>query len=337
MIVHHRLGEYPIHFIDRATLNHRIADQIVITDQNVSTSLGLSGANTLSLTPGESSKSLTTYARVVDWLIERGVGRKTKVFAVGGGVIGDLVGFVASTYMRGISYTQVPTSLLSQVDSSVGGKVGIDHGKGKNLLGSFYPPVEVLVSREVLSHLPDRQIKNGLGEVLKYGFISNPELFGQLEPGVLPSEEVIRTCIQAKIDVVEADEFETNGVRATLNFGHTVAHALEACLNYEGLLHGEAVAVGMAVETFIGTRLGVTPAFLQDQVRSQLSRHGLPDRHELLADPDFLLEAMRRDKKRTREGIPFSFLTDMGKCKLYEGIAEDDVVRLIKSYGEAIG
>ncbi len=332
MIVQHRLGEYPIEFLSLANLATRLAGQVIITDTNVAKALALQGERIMCLEPGESSKSLRTYEQVIDWLVSRSIGRKSQIFAVGGGVIGDLVGFVASTYMRGIKFTQVPTSLLAQVDSSVGGKVGIDHGLGKNLLGAFHPPTEVLVCAETLNSLPDRQVRNGLGEILKYGFISNPELFDLLAPGEIPSQIVIKTCIQAKIAVVEADELETNGIRATLNFGHTVAHALEACLNYEGLLHGEAVAIGMAVETFIGDKLGITPASLSPMVKGQLQRHGLPESHPLLKSPELLIEAMRRDKKRTADGIPFSFLTDLGRCKLYEGIAESDVIRLINAY-----
>jgi 3-dehydroquinate synthase len=334
MKVNHRLGSYEITRLGADEVYARLREQVVITDAHVAESWPNLSDRTLVLPPGESAKSLSSYERVVDWLLDNGVSRKTTLYAVGGGVMGDLIGFVAATYMRGVPFVQVPTTLLAQVDSSVGGKVGIDHGKGKNLLGAFYPPEEVLLCGEFLATLPQRQIRNGMGEVIKYGFISHPEILDLVKPETQPSEEVIDLCIQAKIDVVEADEFETNGIRATLNFGHTVAHALEACLNYEGLLHGEAVAIGMLVETFIAVHLGFCDDSVYSRLQAVLESHKLPITHPLLSTPDLLVEAMRRDKKRTRTGLPFSFVTEVGKCKLYEGIDEVCVAELIKKFQE---
>ncbi len=327
MIVRHSQGQYSITTASEQTLVDRLRGQLIVTDEGLARNFNLPESTVLILPPGEKNKSLECYGRVCDWLLQKGATRKSTLYALGGGVIGDLVGFVAATYMRGVPYVQIPTTLLAQVDSSVGGKVGIDHGPSKNLLGAFNPPTEVLLCEEILRTLPARQIRNGLAEVLKYGFISNPEILELLQPQAMPSAEIVQICIRAKIDVVEQDEFELNGIRATLNFGHTVAHALESCLNYEGLLHGEAVAIGMVVEAKLGEKLGITPASVSQRVEKVVTLHGLPSTHPLLAEPARMVEAMKRDKKRTKCGIPFSFLTDLGKCKLFEEIEESFLLK----------
>ncbi|MEQ1934441.1 MAG: 3-dehydroquinate synthase family protein, partial [Fimbriimonadaceae bacterium] len=199
----------------------------IITDQNVKEALGhrFPSVPCLAIPPGESSKSLKSFEKVHSWLIKNGIQRGNTIGVIGGGVVGDLGGFVAATYMRGITYIQVPTSLLAMVDSSVGGKVGVDLPEGKNLVGAFHPPIEVRVCLSALDTLPIRHFTNGMAEVLKYGFISDPAILD-----VDPDDELsslVRQCIQIKADIVAADEFETNGIRATLNFGHTIGHALE--------------------------------------------------------------------------------------------------------------
>jgi 3-dehydroquinate synthase len=275
---------------------------------------------------GESSKSLACFGQCLSWLAARGASRSSTVVALGGGVIGDLVGFVASAYMRGVPYLQVPTTLLAQVDSSVGGKVAIDLPEGKNLAGAFYPPAKVLLGEQFLSTLPPRQIKNGLGEVLKYGFISNPGLLEMgLVPGLPALREIVDECIRIKAEIVEEDEFETKGIRAALNFGHTVAHAVEVELEYAELLHGEAVSVGMVAEARLGELLGVSPSGTAKIVADTLLRAGLPTFHPAMNQADSLIEAMYRDKKARNGKLTFSLLSKIGGCTLISGVSEKDV------------
>jgi 3-dehydroquinate synthetase len=233
---------------------------------------------------------------------------------------------VAASFMRGVSYVQVPTTLLAQVDSSVGGKVAIDLPEGKNLAGAFYPPAQVLVGGHFLRTLPDRQLRNGLAEVLKYGFIADPQILASTAQGLLENlDAVVDNCIQIKARIVEEDEFETNGIRAALNFGHTIGHALEAELHYEGLLHGEAVAIGMMVEARLGEMIGFTRSGIAQSVAEHLLKAELPTTHPALKKVDSLLDSMRRDKKARNGKLTFSLIPEIGSCKLVTGVREEDV------------
>jgi 3-dehydroquinate synthase len=236
---------------------------LIVTDRHLADSYawaiqqGLEGADwkcaAVVLEPGEQTKSLAAASVLYDRLVEMQADRQTTVIAVGGGVVGDLAGFAAATYARGIPFVQVPTTLLAQVDSSVGGKVGINHSLGKNLIGAFYQPFGVFIDTTVLRTLPARDYRSGLAEVIKYGMILDAPFFEYLEahggelnerdPGVL--RHVVARCCRLKADVVEQDEFERTGLRAVLNYGHTFGHAFEALAGYGELLHGEAVAIGM--------------------------------------------------------------------------------------------
>ena len=235
---------------------------IVVTDKNVArhaatvrSSLVEAGWRTqlVELEPGEPTKSLDVIASLYDTMVEMKADRRTAVLAVGGGVIGDAAGFLASTYGRGVPFIQVPTTLLADVDSSVGGKVGINHPSAKNLIGSFYQPLGVFIDTAVLDTLPDRDYRAGLAEVVKYGVILDAEFFEYLEQNVdaINSREpsvlrhIIARCCQLKADVVEQDEHERTGLRAVLNYGHTFCHAFEALTGYGELLHGEAVSMVM--------------------------------------------------------------------------------------------
>jgi 3-dehydroquinate synthase len=258
-------------------------------------------------------------------MAQAGCGRNTTLVAIGGGVIGDLGGFVAASYMRGIPYLQVPTTLLSQVDSSVGGKVGVDLPEGKNLVGAFYPPTAVAIPEDVLSHLPERQFANGMAEVLKYGFILDADFSDVLNGDDLDVPAIVRHCIRLKADVVQADEFERLGIRAKLNFGHTVGHALEQVLRYEHLLHGEAISIGMVAEALLGEQLGVTEPGTTDEVRTRLAKHGLPVEWKGLQESDLLIDAMGRDKKAVDGELAFSLLTKIGECKLVEKVPRSAV------------
>src|SRR5205807_1069483 len=191
----------------------------------------------------------------------------TTIIAFGGGVIGDLAGLVAALYMRGVPYVQIPTTLLAQVDSSIGGKVAVDLAAGKNLAGAFYPPKEVLIPLDALRTLDKRQFRNGMAEVWKYAFIADKDLLGTLKAKVPNCSNnvnnlkgIVQRCIEIKKGAVEADEFETSGARAVLNFGHTVGHAIESATGYSGIFHGEAISIGMVAESYLGEELGVTEA-----------------------------------------------------------------------------
>ncbi|AIE85782.1 3-dehydroquinate synthase [Fimbriimonas ginsengisoli] len=331
MTIRHSFGSYEI--VDtplEALLNALPPSSFVITDQNVQAALSLPDLPTLVLEPGEGNKSLAVYGRCLEWLAGAGASRRSTVVALGGGVVGDLAGFVAATYMRGVPFVQIPTTLLAQVDSSVGGKVGLDLQAGKNLVGDFYPPTEVRLCAEVLATLPERQFNAGMAEVWKYGAIMDADLYARLRRSRLHAghpylSAVVKRCIDLKAHIVEHDEFETTGLRAILNFGHTVAHAIESLTGYGPVLHGEAVAIGMVAEARLGTELGITPAGVEENLRESLTEAGLPTVHPLLNDTEAMLRAMRRDKKAVEGRLAFSLLTQIGRCKLVEGVPETKV------------
>jgi 3-dehydroquinate synthase len=365
VIVTHRLGSYPINFrsLKRALLDLP-QDARIITDETVASALNISRIFTddleasilanqaqtldpmvpphpvlpqpepplLILPSGEATKSMQVLADVLEWLAKTNASRKTTVVAIGGGVIGDLAGFAAATYMRGVTFIQIPTTLLAQVDSSVGGKVGVDLASGKNLAGAFYPPTRVDICLDALATLPARQIVNGMAEVLKYGFIMDEPLLKLCDPNRISEiEQIVRTCIALKKQVVEADELELTGVRAILNFGHTVGHALEVLTNYESLLHGEAISIGMAVEAELGELLGVTEPGTKDEVVAHLSGWSLPTTHPFLKRTGPMMSAMRRDKKTRNTRLAFSLLTKIGECKLVSDVDEEIVVKALGS------
>ena len=251
-------------------------------------------------------------------------------------MVGDLAGFVAAIYKRGIRHLQIPTTLLSQVDSSVGGKVGVDLPEGKNLAGAFWPPIEVRVAVEALSTLDERQFGNGMGEVWKYGLIMQAGLFEDLRRRPLGQSDerldgIVKRCIELKASVVSQDEFETTGKRAILNFGHTVGHAIEHVSGYGPVLHGEAIAVGMIAESILGELIGITAPGTADIVREALSSMKFPACDVWLKEEDRLLEAMRRDKKAEGGELAFSLLSQIGACKLVKGVADSDVIQALRS------
>lgn len=256
---------------------------------------------------GEANKTLESYAELMDFLLERRHDRSTTIVALGGGVAGDLAGFAAATFQRGVDFIQVPTTLLAQVDSSVGGKTAVNHPRGKNMIGAFHQPRCVIADTDVLRTLPDREYAAGLAEVVKYGVIRDAGFFDWLwdnavalvarEPDVL-ADAIVRSC-EIKAEVVACDEVET-GVRAILNFGHTFGHAIETLTAYEQYLHGEAVAMGMVLAADLSLRQGLLDAAAALRIKSLLSRLGLPVEPPLLA-PDDMIAAMGMDKK-VRDG-----------------------------------
>ena len=336
MIIQHRNGTYPIEFLrlDQVGLD---PNSPIITDSNLAKLYPnfLNGFQHPWVIPaGEASKSLGVFGECLEWLVKIGAHRKTEIIAFGGGVVGDLVGFVAATFMRGIRYIQVPTSLLAQVDSSVGGKVGIDLEGGKNLAGAFHPPSKVLVCAELLQTLPERQLINGAAEVWKYGAIMDLDLLATLRAQPIQAQQnltpIIQRCIELKAQVVQEDEFETTGRRAILNFGHTIGHAIEKVLHYDTLLHGEAISIGMVLEAELGENLGITEPGTARLLREDLARQGLPITLPAgLQAPEILL-AMQSDKKSLGQGLSFSFLTSLGTCKLVHGVEQEHVLSVLK-------
>lgn len=332
MTVSHSRGSYQVRFLGKGELMRDLpAGSFILTDERVASLYGnLLERAWLAVPEGEASKSLKQVEAVSEWLLAQGANRSSTVVAFGGGVVGDVAGFVAASYMRGVRLLQVPTTLLAQVDSSIGGKVGVDLPSGKNLVGAFWQPAEVRVCEELLSTLSERQFQNGMAEVWKYSFILDAPLFERMLSRVPPTmAEIVRRCIELKAKVVEADEFETTGERAILNFGHTAGHAIEQVTGYGPVLHGEAIAAGMVFEAKLGERLGITAPGTSDQVRKALSSipplpNGWP------SDKEALLAAMKRDKKAKESGMAFSLLTHIGECKLVTGVSEADVRAVLK-------
>ena len=273
---------------------------------------------------GEEHKNLQTLASIYDGLIAGHMERKSCVLALGGGVIGDLAGFAAATYLRGVPYVQVPTTLLAQVDSSVGGKTGVNHDAGKNLMGAFYQPKLVLIDIAVLRSLPRRELSAGLAEVIKYGIISDPALFSLLEHKVekilaLNQElliDIILTSCGIKARVVEADEREDD-YRAVLNFGHTVGHAVEAATGYRRFLHGEAVGIGMVKAAALSVSQGFCDAASLKRVRALVERAGLPADIPPELSPGTLIQAMEIDKKVAGDKIKFVMCEGIGKTRFH--------------------
>jgi len=295
----------------------------------------------LSIPGGEGAKSWATLERVCDWLLARGVERGDHVVALGGGVIGDLVGFASAILKRGTRFVQIPTTLLAQVDSSVGGKTGINARAGKNLIGAFHQPALVLIDPDVLETLPPRELAAGYAEVVKYGLIDDPAFFEWCEangPALLAGDgdarvRAIAHSVAAKARVVAADERETSGVRALLNLGHTFGHALEAEAKYDGsLLHGEAVAAGTALAFRYSARLDLCPSADAERVAAHWRTVGLPDglaASGVRADGACLTEHMRHDKKASGGRVPFLLARGVGRTYLEPNVDLADVARFL--------
>lgn len=276
--------------------------------------------HSLILPPGESTKSFQSLPCIYTAMLEANITRSDLVIALGGGVIGDLAGFAASSYMRGVGLVQIPTSLLAQVDSSVGGKVAVDLPQGKNLVGAFYQPKLVLIDPDVLDTLPPRYITDGMGEVVKYGCIKDASLFELLSShssfkdlkGKMPF--IISRCVDIKRLVVEADQFDT-GDRMLLNFGHTLAHAIEQYCDYERESHGEAVAIGMHQITRLSEHAGLTQPGESERIRQVLETYGLPVTCNLPISS--LLAAIKVDKKNLDEKLNVVLLHNIGRSYVY--------------------
>ena len=272
------------------------------------------------LKDGEQYKTLQTVETVLDALVDHKLNRDAIVLALGGGVIGDIAGFTASCYQRGIGYVQIPTTLLAQVDSSVGGKTGVNHSGGKNLIGAFYQPLAVIADTDSLATLPDRELAAGLAEVIKYGCIWDPPLFDWLDQNMPAlkardtdalTHAIARSC-EIKAMVVAKDERE-HDLRAILNFGHTFGHAIEAATHYQTYLHGEAVAIGMLMAADLSRRLGLIDSAVLERIRSILTRAGLPTEAPRIG-ASRALDLMRMDKKVLAGTVRLVLLENLGKA-----------------------
>ncbi|HXL08471.1 MAG TPA: 3-dehydroquinate synthase [Gemmatimonadales bacterium] len=301
----------------------------VITDSHVATLYGEKlvarcrdatlQVELLEFPAGEWNKTRETWARLSDRMLAAQLGRDSAVVALGGGVVGDVAGFVAATYLRGVPYIQAPTTLLAMIDSSIGGKTGVDVPAGKNLLGAFHQPRLVVADLDLLGTLPAPQLAAGIAEAVKHGAIADADYFAFLErehdavttkqPDAL--ERLVRRSVEIKAGVVAADERET-GRRAILNFGHTVAHAVEATAKF-AVLHGEAVAIGMAYEARLAERLGIAAAGTADRIRRLLERYDLPLELPESATPDELLATMQLDKKARAGTVRFALPEVVGR------------------------
>ena len=269
---------------------------------------------------GEASKNGENYLRILNFLAKERLTRKDLIVGVGGGVVGDLSGFAAATYLRGISYINIPTSLLAMVDSSVGGKTAIDLDEGKNLAGAFYQPELVLCDYDVLDTLPDEIYRDGCAEVIKYGMIWDRELFDHLSEGVFTDrEKVIGRCIEIKRDVVNEDEKDL-GIRQILNFGHTIGHAVEKCSSFE-ISHGKAVAIGMAMITRAAYKKGYCEREVVDRLEDILDVYGLPKTCGFSADE--LASVSLSDKKRAGKTINFIIPREIGKVEIVKTPVEE--------------
>lgn len=297
-------------------------DHVVITDRKVFDGYPeiLEGLNFIAIPSGESSKSMEVYLNILEQMIQLGISRKGIVIAFGGGVVGDLAGFVAATYMRGIRFVQIPTTLLAMVDSSVGGKVGINLKAGKNLVGAFHQPEAVFIDPRFLETLPAREFTNGMGEVIKYGLGFDEALFEKLvrlspDKVAFQIDEIILRCLTIKARVIMEDE-KDHGVRNLMNFGHTIGHAIEQYFDYEFYLHGEAISIGMAMKARIALESHRISETDFDRIIELLKKWNLPVSIEQHCNLPLLLETMRSDKKASVDHLSWIALKKIGELEM---------------------
>ncbi len=332
------------------TKNNWASRYIIITDSNV---LPLHGervqatlremdlrVDMIDFPAGEGSKNVQTGLHIVTRMIDLGADRTSALIALGGGVVGDITGFIASIYMRGISYIQVPTTLLAQVDSGIGGKTGIDLPEGKNILGTFYQPKGVFMDMAFLKTLTSREFGTGLAEIVKYGIIDDPELLNSLEGeaeairnrDMSLLEEIIARSCRIKKGIVEIDEME-KGVRRILNFGHTIGHAIEAESGYS-IPHGNAISMGMAASAILSERLKYLPSGDRERITSLIRAMGLPDRIPNNLSPEGIFSRIERDKKKTGDTIHFVLLKKIGIPFMSGGVPETLIRETVEALRE---
>ena len=332
------LGDVLKNFISNAKFSKKA---LVITDTNVKKifsgeimlaleSVGLD-VKLVTIPAGETSKSLAEAEKIYTAAIEFGLDRKSAIFALGGGVVGDLTGFIAATYLRGVPFVQIPTSLLAQVDSSVGGKVAVNHQLGKNLIGAFYQPKAVFIDLDMLNTLLSREIASGLGEIVKYGVISDADLFQYIEDNAYQTlalenevmEHIIARSCEIKAEVVSKDEKE-GGLRRILNFGHTMAHAIEEATGYSKYTHGEAVAIGMIGAAHISKSLGRINEATFNRLQALIDKLGMVSKAKN-CDIDHMFNVIFRDKKAINGKINWVLMDEIGKVSIVSDVPDDIV------------
>ena len=348
--VSHPGGEYPIHLgagllaqAGNLLRARKVGSQIAVTTTPpvghryaavVTDSLAGAGYDVTACTvpDGELHKSLETVRILYDAFIDAGLDRGGAVLALGGGVIGDMAGFAAATYLRGVGLVQVPTSLLSMVDSSVGGKVAVDHPRGKNLIGAFKQPELVIIDPDTLATLPEREVASGLAEVVKTGLIGDPGLFDQIERhGPAPIRWIIERSLRVKSAVVQEDPYE-HGRRAVLNLGHTFGHALELLSDFR-LSHGEGVGIGLVAASRLSARLGLCSPDLTGRIEQVLARLHLPTRYRGF-EPEQIWRAMATDKKRRGKALRFILLQGVGDALVVDDVDRGDVLAVLEALTE---
>jgi 3-dehydroquinate synthase len=317
--------------------NEVVAPLYLARDKAALARVGVATTVDILVEDGERAKSWSSLEKVVDAMLGAHLGRDGLVVALGGGVIGDLAGFAAAVYQRGIGFVQVPTTLLAQVDSSVGGKTAVNHARGKNMIGAFHQPLAVVADTGALGSLPERELGAGLAEVIKHGFALDAALVDWLEAQLdrlvardaAALAHVVRRSCELKAQIVAADERE-GGQRALLNFGHTFGHAIETGAGYGAWLHGEAVAAGMVIAAELSVRAGLLPPAAAARLRRMVQRAGLPVAGPAMA-PDRYLELMAGDKKAVGGRIRYVVLLDVGRAALRDDLEEGDVRAAILS------
>lgn len=294
--------------------------------------------NKIVIKDGEEYKNFETFEFIINELLKRKIERKDLILALGGGVVGDLAGFAASSVLRGVNFVQIPTTLLSQVDSSVGGKTGFNTKYGKNLIGAFYQPESVLIDTNFLKTLPVREIKTGLGEVVKYSFIEKncsddekihlSKYLDEADPNNLDFKEIIYRSVALKASVVSKDEKEA-GLRAVLNFGHTFAHSIETITNYKKFTHGEAVAMGMKLAFELSYNLNFINKEYLDYAFNLIDKFNLAPVYKIECDKDEYINIMKSDKKVSNSKIRLVLPTSKGEVKIFDNIKEDDIKKVL--------
>ena len=289
---------------------------------------------------GETNKTLEAIAKIYDTALEKRLERSSTMVALSGGVVGDMTGFAASSWLRGINFVQVPTTLLAMVDASIGGKTGVNHPQGKNLIGAFYQPRLVFIDPLVLKTLPEREFRAGMAEVIKYGIIWDADLFEQLEqakslknltdlPESLLEMIITRSC-QAKVDVVSQDEKES-GIRAILNYGHTLGHAVESLTGYSQVNHGEAVAIGMVAAGKIAVKMGLWNEKDAQRQRTLIEKTGLPTQIPSHLDPNMIIDILQTDKKVKAGKVRFILPTAIGKVIITDEVTTEILQDILKA------
>ena len=323
------LGVKALTYLTSMLNNHGLPKpNLIISDTNIaplwSNKLGQQlSIPVFSIPDGESHKTLETVHNIYDQFLLHDLDRSSLVLVVGGGVVGDIAGFAAATYMRGIRWVNIPTTLLSMIDASIGGKVGVDLPQGKNMIGAFHPPEMVLADPETLTTLPDNEYKAGLAEVIKHGIIADAELFSLVNSKSLPlSRDLLQKALEVKINIIQQDPFERNE-RAKLNLGHTIGHGVEAASNYR-LRHGEAIAIGLYGEALLAEQIGIADPGLSSKIEKQLASLGLPTKCPGLSTIQ-IKQLMSTDKKKKSGNLYFTLPTNIGAVD-YDVQVEDNIL-----------